>query len=169
MPDLLMTDRGAIFSPCKWYRYRLWRRWAEGRPCLFIMLNPSTADEVANDPTVERCERRVRAWGYPGLEVVNLFAFRATDPKAMKAAEEPIGCENEAEICSAASDAALVVCAWGNHGRHLDRSSTVRANLQFMGVPLHYLALSKTGEPQHPLYLPYELKPVLWQGEGVRS
>jgi hypothetical protein len=72
--------RGAAFSACRRYRYRLWRMWDRRPHCCFVMLNPSTADELANDPTVERCERRARAWGYGGLEVANVFAWRSTDP-----------------------------------------------------------------------------------------
>ena len=73
----LFDQTGALFSPCKKYRYRLWREWSDEVPAVFVMLNPSTADEIVNDPTVERCERRARAMGFGGLRVANIFALRA--------------------------------------------------------------------------------------------
>lgn len=80
----LFTETGATFSECRRYRYRLWRYWDRSKPPLcFLMLNPSTADDLSNDPTVERCQRRALAMGFGGLEVVNIFAFRSTDPAAL--------------------------------------------------------------------------------------
>lgn len=124
------------------------------------MLNPSTADEVANDPTVERCERRARMWGYRRLIVTNLFAFRATDPRDMKAAIDPVGAENDAAILAAAEVSDLVLCAWGTHGNHLRRADRVRALLDSQRVRLKCLRMAKGGAPCHPLYLPYELEPI---------
>src|ERR1051326_5628436 len=93
----------ALFSPCGLFRYRLWRHWTPGMPPLvFVMLNPSTADAEKNDPTVERCERRAKAGGFGGGEVVNLFALRSTDPKALYSAADPIGPENDKVIATAA-------------------------------------------------------------------
>lgn len=152
---------GATFSDCRQYRYDLWRCWGDpASTATFIMLNPSTADETVNDATVERCERRARQWGFGRLLVVNLFAFRATDPQAMKAAADPIGPDNDDAIRLAVLRSSLTVCAWGNHGAHLGRSQAVRRLLA--KVELYVLKIGKTGEPCHPLYLPYELNPARW-------
>lgn len=163
MGDLFRrTD--AEFSPCRTWRYQLLRQWDPGRPALnWLMLNPSTADEDVNDPTVERCERYARRWGYGAIVVTNLFAFRATDPSAMKAAADPVGPENDAAILEAAVRCrGRVLCAWGNHGAHLDRSSDVVARLT-AGVPgasLLCLDVNRSGEPVHPLYQRADLVPV---------
>lgn len=154
---------GAFFNESRTHRYRLWRYWGDptARPCNFIMLNPSTADEVDNDPTVERCERRARSWGYAGLVVTNIFGVRATDPKDMKAALDPVGILNDREIYGVAGMSDIVICAWGNHGAFQRRSAAVCDLLR--GIPLYYLHLTKAGEPAHPLYLPYSLTPVRWK------
>lgn len=150
---------GAIFSPDRVYRYALFRQWRDEDYWVnFLMLNPSTADEIANDPTVERCERRARSWGYAGLIVTNLFAFRSTDPSVMLSAPAPVGPDNDLTIVEHASRAALVVCAWGKDGAHMGRSTAVLELLR--GVKLTALKVSeKTGEPWHPLYLSYALTP----------
>ncbi len=89
----------AEYSDCERYRYRLTRIWdPDGEKALFIMLNPSTATEVQNDPTVERCERRARALGFGAFRVTNIFAWRATDPKDMRAAPDPVGPANDDAI-----------------------------------------------------------------------
>jgi hypothetical protein len=124
------------------------------------MLNPSTADETADDPTVARCTRRARLWGYGGLIVTNLFAYRATDPAGLRSAPDPVGPEGDTAIVAAARDAALVVCAWGNHGAYRGRATAVLALLDGLGVSPHHLALTRRGEPAHPLYLRYGLAPV---------
>lgn len=126
---------------------------------MVVGLNPSTADEVKNDPTVTRCINYVKQWGYDGLIMTNIFAFRATDPTCMKEASEPVGSENDKNLIFAAKKARLVVCAWGNHGEFLDRGKQVAEML--MGIKgLHCLAINKTGHPKHPLYLSKNLVPV---------
>jgi hypothetical protein len=175
----LFTTTGAYFSPCRRYRYKLWRIWGPQPMVNFIMLNPSTADEEVNDPTVERCERRARRLGYGGLLVTNLFALRATDPLQMKRAEDPVGPENDrvlvesAEACLGASNpwfpcqgGGLVICAWGGHGTHQGRSAKVRKLLS--GVDLHYLRAGKNGEPGHPLYVAYLIQPKMWRAKEGR-
>lgn len=154
-------NTGAHFSDCRLYRYRLWRYWDEAvAPATFIMLNPSTADEVANDPTVERCERRAREWGYGGLRVVNLFALRSPDPRALYASPDPIGSANDAAIMDATDEAGIVICAWGAHGKHLQRGAAVHRLLRdTCRVKPHALRINGDGTPAHPLYLPYSLKP----------
>ena len=154
----------AVYSPCERYRYLLTRVWdAEGRKALFVMLNPSTATEVQNDPTVERCERRARALGFGAFRVTNIFAFRATDPRVMRAERDPVGPGNDAAIRdSALGWADRIICAWGAHGAHLGRGAQVEALLRATGKPLFHLGLSKDGHPKHPLYIGYDRQPEPW-------
>lgn len=153
----------AVYSDCERYRYTLTRIWdAAGKKALFVMLNPSTATEVQNDPTVERCERRARALGFGSFRVTNIFAWRDTDPKKMRAAEDPIGPENDAAIREGAQWADQVICAWGTHGAHLGRGPAVEKLLRETGLPLFHLGLTKAGHPKHPLYIAYEKQPEPW-------
>ncbi|WP_415401299.1 DUF1643 domain-containing protein [Tateyamaria sp. SN3-11] len=153
----------AIYSDCERYRYSLTRIWDDsGKRVNFVMLNPSTATEVQNDPTVERCERRARTLGYGSFAVTNIFAWRDTDPRAMKAASDPVGPGNDAAIFDRATWADDVIAAWGTHGAHLDRGATVAALLHRTDRPLYHLGLSKAGHPKHPLYLPYTQHPERW-------
>ena len=154
----------AVYSDCETYRYALTRTWdPKGKRVNFLMLNPSTATEVQNDPTVERCERRARALGFGAFRVTNLFAFRATDPKVMRAAADPVGPENDTAITEAAHWAGRVICAWGTHGAHLDRGPRVTSLLHGTGLPLYHLGLSLAGHPKHPLYIGYKVQPTLWE------
>jgi len=164
MDSIASTPSGAAFSRCRRWRYLLWRRWDESRPAAnFLMLNPSTADEFKLDPSCTRARVYAERWGYGGLIVTNIFAWRATDPDDMKAAANPVGRGNDAAIARAASEAAIVVCAWGNHGQHLGRGGKVIAALRSSGVELHYLKMNGAGQPSHPLYLPGTLEPVSWK------
>lgn len=169
----LFSDTGAIFSPCTRYRYRLWRRWDSSRVSLvMLMLNPSTADETANDPTVERCERRARRLGFGALEVLNIFAFRAADPDVMKAEADPVGPENDATIDGMLANAAHrrrfgahedTFCAgWGVHGTHRGRAERVSFMAAANGVQLMALGLTKDGQPRHPLYMGNDAPFVPW-------
>ncbi|MEL6450460.1 MAG: DUF1643 domain-containing protein [Pseudomonadota bacterium] len=153
----------AIYSDCERYRYSLTRVWdAHGTRVNFVMLNPSTATEVQNDPTVERCERRARALGFGSFAVTNIFAWRDTDPRAMRAATDPVGPGNDAAIDDRARWADTVIAAWGTHGAHLDRGAQVAGLLRHTDRPLFHLGLSKAGHPKHPLYLPYTQQPEPW-------
>jgi hypothetical protein len=153
----------AVYSDCERYRYTLTRVWdPAGRRALFIMLNPSTATEVQNDPTVERCERRARALGFGAFRVLNIFAWRDTDPRAMRRAGDPVGPENDAAIVESTGWADQIICAWGTHGEHLARGAQVEALLRQTGRPLYHLGLSKAGHPKHPLYIAYTQQPELW-------
>jgi hypothetical protein len=153
-----VTTSSALFSPCRRYRYELWRRWSsDGRYCMFIGLNPSTADETLDDPTIRRCVRFARDWGFGAMLMCNLFAFRATDPQVMKAEDEPIGSENDRWLIVNGSAAGIVVAAWGVHGAHLNRGNTVRS---LLGWKLQCLGVTKDGFPRHPLYLPLHTKPI---------
>lgn len=158
----LFESSGAIFSACRRYRYRLWREWGDEPPAVFIMLNPSTADEVDNDPTVERCERRARAMGYGGLRVANIFALRSTDPQALYTAADPVGPDNDAGILESVKGAGIVVCAWGGHGNLNGRGEQVLAMLKQADITHHYLVLNKDGTPKHPLYVGYDVLPTMW-------
>ncbi len=152
----------AAYSPCGQYRYGLSRRWGPGPALLYVMLNPSTATERANDPTIERCERRAAALGYDALGVVNLFAFRATLPQDLKRAPDPVGPLNDAAIRVAALRADRILCAWGVHGDHQGREADIRDLLFSLGRPLTHLGLTKSGAPRHPLYISYAEKPRSW-------
>ena len=123
---------------------------------MFVGLNPSAADETSDDPTLTRCIRYAKSWGYGGVCMANLFAFRATEPADMKASDDPIGTENNKWLMKLAKDAALVVAAWGNDGSYLERSGQVKEFLS----NLYCLKLNKSGEPAHPLYQAAGLKPV---------
>ena len=154
----------AVYSECEIYRYSLTREWdADGRRLAFVMLNPSTATEVQNDPTVERCERRARHLGFGAFRVTNIFAFRATDPREMRRAADPVGPDNDAALVEAVDWADQVIAAWGTHGAHGGRGPQVAALLQGLGKPLFHLGLSKAGHPKHPLYLPYAQAPIAWR------
>ena len=154
----------AVYSQCEAYRYLLTRVWnPDGRKALFVMLNPSTATEFQNDPTVERCERRARALGFGAFRVTNIFAFRATDPRVMRAMADPIGPDNDAAIADSARDwADSILCAWGTHGAHLGRGAAVEGLLRATGRELLTLGLSKDGHPKHPLYIGYDRQPEVW-------
>lgn len=158
----------AVYSDCERYRYSLTRIWDDtGRRVNFVMLNPSTATEVQNDPTVERCERRARTLGFGSFAVTNIFAWRDTDPRGMRAAADPIGPHNNAAIAEWAAWADMVIAAWGTHGAHLDRGKHVTELLQSAGQPLFHLGLSKAGHPKHPLYLPYAQQPMCWPVSNI--
>ena len=128
---------------------------------MFIGLNPSTADETNDDPTIRRCIRFAKRWGYSGLCMMNLFAFRATSPEDMKAIEnrDPVGPDNDRALIDIAEDADVIVAALGTHGKYMGRDEEVKAMLP----QLHYLRLTKDGFPSHPLYLPKTLRPILWK------
>lgn len=149
--------RQTLFSPCRTYRYTLWREWIGGEGyAMFVGLNPSTADETQDDPTIRRCIAFAKAWGYSGLCMTNLFAYRATLPENMKAAADPVGPENDAHLMAMADSAGVIVAAWGVHGAHQGRDAAVLRLLP----DLYCLALTKDGHPGHPLYLPKTLRPI---------
>lgn len=134
------------------------------RRCLFVMLNPSTATDTVDDPTIKRCSRFAASWGFDRLMVVNLFSLRSTDPTLLAcdlAAEgDP---ENLTTILQVARDAHLVVCAWGAHGSLRGRAERVGTELRRDGHKLHALKLTKDGQPGHPLYLRSDLVPFEWR------
>lgn len=157
-PTLFPSTRETILSQDRRYRYVLWREWsAPGSPyALFVGLNPSTADETQDDPTIRRCRGFARAWGLDALCMVNLFAWRATDPKGMLAAKDPIGPENDRWLAVLSREAEITIAAWGAHGDHLHRARCV---LPILTAP-HCLGLTLGGQPRHPLYLPADARPT---------
>ncbi|MBL4906200.1 MAG: DUF1643 domain-containing protein [Sneathiella sp.] len=155
-------ESGATFSDCKTFRYRLWRKWNNGPTVSFLMLNPSTADENRNDPTIERCHRRAVAMGFGALDVINIFSFRATDPKDLKKATDPVGPETNTILLESARSADMTICAWGSHGDHKNRDREVRHLLKSNDIDVHFLTLTSKGQPGHPLYIPYSKTPQLW-------
>lgn len=158
-----VMNRGAYISACGRYRYSLWRQWAPGPQVAIVGLNPSTADATLDDPTIRRCIGFARSWGYCGIIMLNLFAWRATQPRDMMAAEDPIGPDNDRVLCEAHRRAALTVAAWGAHGTYGGRHNAVREMLP----KLHYLRLTKDGHPSHPLYLPASLKPLALESSNT--
>jgi hypothetical protein len=148
----------ACISGCGTYRYALWRCWGSGPQVLFVMLNPSTADHQHDDPTIRRCIGFAARWGYGAVAVGNLFAFRTPSPRVLKRAACPVGRANDRWLQRLAAESSCVIAAWGNEGTFLGRDAQVRDLLK----PLHALALTRQGQPRHPLYLPSGLKPALW-------
>ena len=179
-------EKGAKISPCGNYRYRLWREWRlhpapalwhlwtddKGKPvvdgageqlgvpktCVFIMLNPSTADGEEDDPTIRRCVGFAKAWGYDRLDVLNLFAYRATDPKALLDLNHPGNKDAFDWVLTRAFPIGTIICAWGAHGGHIGQDETC---LGWLGDRKRFaLGLTRDGHPRHPLYLPLAAKPV---------
>lgn len=161
---VVSSDSGATFSDCGLYRYLLWRRWNGQLPVVnFLMLNPSTATDVVSDPTVTRCIKRAKSWGYGGVIVTNIFALRSTDPQGLRQVDDPVGPRNDQAIYDAASEAHIVICAWGEHGLYRGRATDVWGIIaapERLGKKLRCLRRNKSGQPAHPLYLPYHLRPT---------
>ena len=148
--------KSAQFSPCRNYRYALWRWWDKEKAyAMFIGLNPSTADETNDDPTIRRCIGFASDWGYGGLCMTNLFAIRATDPKEMMKRDRPVGPENNFWLLKLSRQAGIIIAAWGVNGTYRHRNEFVCAMLE----NLKCLGLTKTGHPRHPLYLSKNIKP----------
>ena len=150
-------EKGAILSECRRYRYALWRIWDKSVSyAVFIALNPSTADETNDDRTVDRCIGFASSWGYGGVYVANLFAYRSPNRRILKIVEDPVGKDNDKWLVRLSQKAGIVVAAWGNDGTYMNRDKEVLAMLP----DLYYLALNKSGQPAHPLYLKGNLKPI---------
>jgi hypothetical protein len=156
----IYTRTYADISPCGKYRYLLERDWDNqyGNGAMFIMLNPSTADGEVDDPTIRRCVGFAKSWGYSSLSVVNLFAYRATDPKDLFKAADVHGPRNQEVIYDTSRRARIIICAWGAHGAWGEQDETVRGWLH--NRELYALGFTKHGHPKHPLYLPADAKPI---------
>ncbi|MGP9820048.1 DUF1643 domain-containing protein [Salinarimonas sp. NSM] len=150
-----------VFSPCGTYRYRLERpadgASAEAPPVAFVMLNPSTADAERDDPTIRRVRLLARGFGYGPIVVANLYALRATDPRALAAHPDPVGPDNAAHLAAIAAQAGDVVCAWGNHADP-ERARAALALLAGAGARLWHLGPTRSGAPRHPLYVPRDVR-----------
>jgi len=159
------VDTGAELSPCREYRYVLWRKWAwngYADQVMFVGLNPSTADETEDDPTIRRCIGFAKSWGYSGLLMMNAFAFRATNPKVMMAAADPVGPSNDEAFGYRRKQVGLIVAAWGNHCSK-ERELEV---LQSINEPVYCLGTNQSGSPKHPLYIKASTQPQLyWEPE----
>ncbi len=150
-------ERDAQISKCGKYRYWLMRHWDyELKPAGFVMLNPSTADALVDDPTVRKCVEFARAWGCGGIEVVNLFALRATDPRELvRHKGDVVGPENDDAIRSVLKHCDPIVAAWGNNvpRKYLARVEAVKRLMREVGRPVWCLKKNQNGSPGHPLYI----------------
>jgi len=170
--------RNTEFSPCRKYRYTLWREFysaqainppllpVEGNRAhnyaMFIGLNPSTADETQDDPTIRRCIGFAKSWGYGALCMTNLFAWRDTLPENMKRASDPVGPRNDEWLLDCAKGAGVIVAAWGKHGAFMNRAH----NLLKLIPNVMALRLNDDGSPAHPLYLPKTSQPFAMNNEN---
>ena len=168
LPLLNGTTGTAVFGGAsKEYRYQLTRTWDVKKPrAMFVMMNPSTADPLVDDPTVAKCGRFARTWQYGGIYVGNTFAYRTTDQKRLIEVSDPVGPENDTHLIEMAKAAAIVIFAYGQPcHRTLRQRGPVLARLLIKeaGITPHTLRLAKNGTPWHPLYLPETLKPFIWK------
>lgn len=166
MDGLLFDDgkgTGAKFSDDRIYRFQLWRIWDYDLPYLNVIgLNPSTADENIDDPTIRRCVDYAKRWHCGGLFMTNLFAYRATKPKDMMGQRDPIGSDNDHWIIETACAAGTILCAWGNDGFHRNRQSDAMRLLQ--DYELKCLGFNSNQTPKHPLYQRADAEPILFIG-----
>lgn len=166
-------SRETLFSPCRSYRYTLWREWAAGdlfgesKPLEYLMvvgLNPSTADETKDDNTIRRCVNFAKQWGYGALCMTNLFAWRETSPWVMRIQADPVGPENNDHLLETAKGAGCILAAWGNHGAFKKRDRKVLSLLAAHRLDdrLQCLAYNADGSPMHPLYTPKDSPRLPW-------
>jgi hypothetical protein len=152
-------NKSVMLSEDGRYRYHLTRTWDDGDRAVFVMLNPSTADAYEDDPTIRRCIGYARRWGLAGIEVVNLYAYRATNPAELWEVDDPVGPENDLWLRAVGSSGFPLVAAWGANAQP-------RRVQRVLGLPgfdrLTCLRTTQAGHPGHPLYLPKELTPVAW-------
>jgi hypothetical protein len=162
-----VKSSAAFGGPGECYRYKLVRTWDPQKPhAMFVMMNPSTADPLVDDPTVAKCGRFARTWGYGGIYVGNTFAYRITDRKYLRSVPDPIGPNNNRHLIAMAKEAGLVIFAYGQPGHRTlaPRGPEVAKLLvEKAGITPHVMKLSKKGIPWHPLYLLETLEPVVWQ------
>lgn len=160
----------ATLSPCGRYRYLLTRDWFPKRGrghVLWIMLNPSTATEDVDDPTIRRCQAFAQGWGYDGISVANLYALRSTDPEALLRDPAPVGEANDDVLASMAEAAGvgLVMAAWGTHPatRARSRAGVVTHLITTAGRDIHCLGTTASKAPRHPLYVKGDQPAEIWR------
>lgn len=149
-------EKGAVLSECGSYRYLLTRRWDDGPSLAFLMHYPTSTDATIDDPTIRRCMGFAKRLGFSGIEVVNLFAYQATDSKHVLRARDPVGPENDEHIRMAVKASRDIVCAWGPAGSKTPRAHQVVAMLRQMGVKPKCLEVTHNGSPCHPLGVGYD-------------
>lgn len=157
----LFNSTGAIFSECRKYRYALWRVWEDSKPfVMFIGLNPSTANEETDDPTIRRVKRFAWDWGYGGVYMMNLFAWVTPDPFELKSVPDPIGKNNDwlKKISRSCNE---VIFAWGSFDEAKARSKEVTVMFENSKA----LVINKDGSPRHPLYVRADTKPILFNSQ----
>jgi len=160
---LRFMKKGTLIDPTGLYRYSLWREWnANALKVVFIMLNPSRADATTDDPTLRRCISFAQSWGYGSLEVVNLFAYRASNPAILNQVTDPVGPENDRYLEKAVEGSDKIIVAWGNRGILRNRSRVVIHSLTGFGT-LYCLGTTQLGYPRHPLYVKGNTKLVYYQ------
>jgi len=160
--NLLPDKSGAQLSTCRSYRYALWRNWdwqGHANRVMFIGLNPSVADEEKNDKTISNCVGFAKRWGFGGVYMLNLFAFRATDPKVMIAAADPVGPENDEAFGYYRGRVGLIVACWGSvslkYRPRLQWQSRIARVLDCISQPVYCLGKTMDGSPRHPSRLGY--------------
>lgn len=148
-------EKSAIISECGKYRYRLERKWVGLKTCLFIMLNPSTADADIDDPTIRRCMGFASREGCGRLIVVNLYGFRSTDPKALPklGAMNAAGMKNAYHVEMAMKESDLIIAGWGRQSPWIQPIASVRTCANNFGKIIQCLGLNNNGSPRHPLYI----------------
>lgn len=162
------VERSAIFSEDKVYRYVLERRWGPGDMVLFMMLNPSTADETQDDNTIRRCISFAKTWGYGGLFIWNLYAYRSTDQSVLDRVAEPIGRENEDWLWKLIPQSRLLVAAWGanpNRGSYKEREFVMLVGPLY-DHDVYCVGITEKGHPRHPLYIEGKPDPILYLAKG---
>ena len=149
----LFVEKSAIFSADHKYRYQLSRRWESGDSLYFVMLNPSTANENIDDPTIRRCVGFAKKWNYSGIEVLNLFALVSSDPDKLLTTPDSIGIDNDKYLITASKQAKKIVIAWGNFGmRFQERVNEVLSIFSYRDI--YCLGETESNQPKHPLYIP---------------
>lgn len=172
-----LLEARATFSPCRRWRYSLTREIADpqfgcldederGGTLTFVGLNPSTADETTDDPTIRRCVRFARDWGFDRLKMMNLYALRSTDPRGLWLADDPVGPENDHALSLAFGGSERIIVAWGANARP-DRLASFAET--FHGWPFWALGLTKDGAPRHPLYMRADVQPVPYDVGALRA
>lgn len=162
MAEPVYIEKSAAFDDERIYRYLLTRAWGTGPRLLWIMLNPSTADESVLDPTLRRCLGFAQAWGFDGFEVCNLYALRSTDPRGLWRVADPVGPNNDAVIQAAAKHASLVMVGWGGNAKPA-RERQVAHLLADVGVQPLCIGVTAQGQPKHPLYLRADSERFHWR------